>query len=52
MYFCQKHTDEKLQDISINFSIEESDVSQANRQVTQKIEKDKKLKRKYVFNIC
>ena len=43
---CQKHTGEKLKDISINFGIGESGVSQASRRVAQKIEKDKKLKRK------
>ena len=46
MYLCQKYTGETLKDISIHFCIGESGVSQANRRVTQKIEKDKKLKRK------
>ena len=46
MYLCQKYTGEKLKDISIHFGIGESGVSQANRRVAQKIEKDKKLKKK------
>jgi chromosomal replication initiation ATPase DnaA len=46
MYLCQKYTGEKLKDISIHFGIGESGVSQASRRVAQKIEKDKKLKRK------
>jgi len=46
MYLCQKYTGETLKDISIHFGIGESGVSQASRRVAQKIEKDKKLKRK------
>ena len=43
---CQRYTCEKLKDIGIHFGIGESGVSQASRRAAQKIEKDKKLKRK------
>jgi len=46
MYLCQKYTGERLKDIGLHFGIGESGVSQASRRVAQKIEKDKKLKKK------
>jgi len=46
MYLCQRNTGEKLKDIGIYFGIEASGISQACRRVAQKIEIDKKLKRK------
>ena len=46
MYFCQRYTGKKLKEIGLHFSIGESGVSQACRRVAQKIEKDKKLKKK------
>jgi chromosomal replication initiation ATPase DnaA len=41
-------TGNKLKEIGLHFGIEESGVSQACRRVAQKIEKDKKLKKKIV----
>jgi len=46
LYLCQRYTGEKLKDIGKHFGIGESGVSQACRRVTQKIDGDKKLKRK------
>jgi len=46
MYFCQKYTNKKLKEIGLQFGIGESGVSQSCRRVAQKIEKDKKLKKK------
>ena len=46
MYLCQKYTGKKLKEIGLQFGIGESGVSQSCRRVTQKIEKDKKLKKK------
>jgi len=46
MYLCQKYTGERLKDIGLHFGIGESGVSQASRRMAQKIEKDKKLKKK------
>ena len=46
MYFCQRYTGQKLKEIGQHFGIGESGVSQACRRVAQKIEKDKKLKKK------
>jgi chromosomal replication initiation ATPase DnaA len=48
MYLCQRYTGKKLKEIALHFGIGESRVSQACRRVTQKIEKDKKLKKKIV----
>jgi len=46
MYLCQKYTGKKLKEIGLQFGIGESGVSQSCRRVAQKIEKDKKLKKK------
>ena len=46
MYLCQKYTSKKLKEIGLQFGIGESGVSQSCRRVVQKIEKDKKLKKK------
>ena len=46
IYLCQKYTGERLKDIGLHFGIGESGVSQAGRRMAQKIEKDKKLKKK------
>ena len=46
MYLCQRNTGKKLKEIGLHFGIGESGVSQACRRVAQKIEKDKKLKKK------
>ena len=46
MYLCQRYTGERLKDIGLHFGIGESGVSQAGRRVAQKIENDKKLKKK------
>ena len=48
MYLSQRYTGKKLKDIGLHFGIGESGVSQACRRVAQKIEKDKKLKKKIV----
>jgi REP element-mobilizing transposase RayT len=48
MYVCQRYTGKKLKEIGLHFGIGESGVSQACRRVAQKIEKDKKLKKKIV----
>ena len=48
MYLCQRYTGKKLKDIGLHFGIGESGVSQACRRVAQKVEKDKKLKKKIV----
>jgi REP element-mobilizing transposase RayT len=48
MYLCQRNTGKKLKEIGLHFGIGESGVSQACRRVAQKIEKDKKLKKKIV----
>jgi chromosomal replication initiation ATPase DnaA len=48
MYLCQRYTGNKLKEIGLYFGIGESGVSQACRRVAQKIEKDKKLKKKIV----
>ena len=46
LYLCQRYTGEKLKDIGKHFGIGESGVSQACRRVAQRIDRDKKLKRK------
>jgi REP element-mobilizing transposase RayT len=46
MYLCQRNTGKKLKEIGLHFGIGESGVSQACRRICQKIEKDKKLKKK------
>jgi len=46
MYLCQKYTNMKLKEIGLQFGIGESGVSQSCRRVAQKIEKDKRLKKK------
>ena len=46
MYLCQRYTSERLKDIGSHFAIGQSGVSQASRRVAQRIEKDKKLKKK------
>ena len=46
MYLCHRYTDKKLKQIGLHFGIGESGVSQCCRRVAQKIEKDKKLKKK------
>ena len=46
MYLCQKYTGKKLKEIGLQFGIGESGVSQSCRRVAQKMEKDKKLKKK------
>ncbi len=48
MYLCQRYSGQKLKGIGLHFGIGESGVSQACRRVAQKIEKDKKLKKKIV----
>lgn len=48
MYLCQRYTGKKLKEIGLHFGIGESGVSQACRRVSQKIGKDKKLKKKIV----
>jgi REP element-mobilizing transposase RayT/predicted XRE-type DNA-binding protein len=48
MYLCQRNSSKKLKEIGLHFGIGESGVSQACRRVAQKIEKDKKLKKKIV----
>ncbi len=46
MYLCHRYTGKKLKEIGLHFGLWESGVSQARRRVAQKIEKDKKLKKK------
>ncbi len=46
MYLCQRYSGKKLKEIGLHFGIEESGVSPACRRVAQKIEKDRKLKKK------
>jgi REP element-mobilizing transposase RayT len=46
MYLCKRYTGEKLKDIGQYFGIGESGVSQASRRVSQKIDRNKKLKEK------
>jgi chromosomal replication initiation ATPase DnaA len=46
MYLCQRNTGKKLKEIGLHFGIGESGVSQSCRRVAQKMEKDKKLKKK------
>ncbi len=46
MYLCQRYTGKKLKEIGLHFGIGESGVSQCCRRVAQKIEKDKRLKKK------
>ena len=46
IYKYRPHEKATLKDISNHFGIGESGVSRASRRVAQKIEKDKKLKRK------
>ena len=48
MYLCQRYTGKRLKEIGLQFGIGESGVSQACRRVAQRIEKDKKLKKKIV----
>jgi DNA-directed RNA polymerase specialized sigma subunit len=45
-YLCQRYSGKKLKEIGLHFGIGESGVSQACRRAAQKIEKDKKLKKK------
>jgi putative transposase len=46
MYLCQRNTGKKLKEIGLHFGIGESGVSQACNRVAQKLEKDKRLKKK------
>jgi REP element-mobilizing transposase RayT len=46
MYLSQRYSGKKLKEIGLHFGIGESGVSQASKRVAQKIEKDKKLKKK------
>ena len=46
MYLGQKYTGKKLKEIGLQFGIGESGVSQSCRRVAQKMEKDRKLKKK------
>ena len=46
LYLCKRYTQEKLKDLGKHFGIGESGVSQACRRFAQKIDRDKKLKRK------
>jgi REP element-mobilizing transposase RayT len=46
IYLCQRFTGKKLKEIGSHFGIGESGVSQVCRRVAQRIEKDKKLKKK------
>jgi REP element-mobilizing transposase RayT len=46
LYLCHRYTGEKLKDIGKYFGIGESGVSQACRRTSEKISKDKRLKRK------
>jgi putative transposase len=46
MYLCQRYSGKKLKEIGVHFGIGESGVSQSCRRVAEKIERDKKLKRK------
>ena len=46
MYLSQKYTGKKLKEIGMRFGIGESGVSQSCRRVAQRMEKDKKLKKK------
>jgi vacuolar-type H+-ATPase subunit I/STV1 len=48
MYLCQRYTGKKLKEIGLHFGIGESGVSQACRRISQKIEKDKKLKKNII----
>ncbi len=48
MYLAQRYTGKKLKEIGLYFGIGESGVSQAIKRVAQKIETDKKLKKKIV----
>jgi len=46
IYLCRRYTGERLKDIGLHFGIGDSGVSQACRRVAQKIENDKRLKKK------
>ena len=46
MFFCQRHTGERLKDIGAHFGVGESGVSQASRRIRDKMEKDKSLRKK------
>ncbi len=46
IYLCQRYTGKKLKEIGLHFGIGQSGVSQVCRRVAQRIEKDKKLKKK------
>jgi chromosomal replication initiation ATPase DnaA len=46
MYLCQRYTGKKLKEIALHFGTGKFGVSQACRRVAQKIEKDKKLKKR------
>ncbi len=48
MYLCQRYTGKKFKGIGLHFGIGESGVSQVCRRVAQKIETDRKLKKKIV----
>ena len=43
---CQRYTGERLKDIGQFFGIDESGASQASRRVSQKIDRNRKLKAK------
>jgi len=47
MYLCQRYTGKKLKDIGLHFGIGEFGVLQACRSVTHKIDKNKKLKKRF-----
>ncbi len=47
-FLSAKKPDKELKEIGLHFGIGESGVSQACRRVAQKIEKDKKLKKRMV----
>ncbi len=42
MYLCQRYTGEKMKVIEKRFGIDESGVSQANRRISQKSDKEKR----------
>ncbi|MFC1820910.1 transposase [Thermodesulfobacteriota bacterium] len=46
LYLCKRYTGEKLKDIGKHFDIGESGISQACRRMSQRLDRDKKLKRK------
>ena len=46
LHLCQRYSGKNLKDIGDHFGIGESGVSQVSRRVAQRIDSDKKLKRK------